>query len=307
MQERAPGIFVEGRLGQVVSAVVRVASDPSARRIVVTGDARVPHAARVVVDPNLALPSDNAKALALTGLAGLHKQGYRGQGVRLAILDTDFTGWTDLVKRHELPAATRIVDLTREEDPDLVPASRPEGFGKWGHGTLCARAAALAAPKADLVLVRLDPISPFRIEEVVRYLRGEAQSSAYADRRRDELITARAQLNTLRAQVLDERRRILEDFTDESDQARAFRFLGPVYGWVFSPRTWSIARLEYVDKLEKTLDERNRRFFKLIDDIRSLDGISLVASPLGWNDGFALGASSPLSRAFDTLAPTRNQ
>ena len=156
---------------------------------------------------------------------------------------------------------------------------------------------------AELVLVRLDPISPFRIEEIVRYLRGEAPSSAYVDRRRDELITARAQLNNLRAQVLDERRRILGDFTDESDLARGFRFLGPVYGWVFSPRTWSIARLEYVDKLEKTLSERIRRFFKLIDDIRSLDGIALVANPLVWNDGFALGASSPLSRTFDNRAP----
>ncbi len=105
-----------------------------------------------------------------------------------------------------------------------------------GHGSQCALAAALAAPQAELVLVRVGAASPYQLEEIVRTMRGGNLSSPYLDRRRDELVTARAELNLLRAQVLSERKKILEDFTDETDLQKDFAFLGPVYGWVFSQR-----------------------------------------------------------------------
>ena len=80
---------------------------------------------------------------------------------------------------------------------------------------------------------------------------------------------------------------------------------GPVYGWVFSPRTWSLDQLAHVAKEEKTLNERNERFFNLVETIRSLEGITLIANPLVWNDGFALGAASPLSRALERTPSTQ--
>ena len=137
-----------------------------------------------------------------------------------------------------VPALLRLVDLTTLHDPELYPAPLAGDPRQLGHGALCARAAALAAPQANLVLVRIDASSPYQIDEVVRYIRGASLASPYVDRRRDELVTARAELNLLRSQVQLERRIILESYTDEIDLQKDFGFLGPVYGWVFSPRAW---------------------------------------------------------------------
>jgi hypothetical protein len=299
LQEAAPGIFIEGRLGQVVSAVVRLRQVRTLAALPAVVALRLQRPAQVDVDPALPVSGDNAKALALTGLDSLHRRGFRGQGARLAILDTDFRGWTSYQKQGKLPASTRLLDLTAELDSELYgapPAGDPE---QVGHGTLCAAAAALAAPQAELVLIRIDGSSPYQVDEVVRYIRGEVQSSAYLDRRRDELVTARAELNLLSSIVQRERRVILESYLDETDLEKDFGFLGPVYGWVFSPRTWSRDQVAYVEKLNRELTQRNRRYFDLVDGIRALGGVTLVASPLVWNDGVAMGAASPLSRAFD--------
>jgi hypothetical protein len=303
LQVAAPGIFVEGRLGQMVSAVVRRSQVKALAALPLISTIRLQRPAQVDVDPALSLPGDNAKALSFTGLDALHQRGYLGKGVRLAILDTDFRGWADFKMQGKLPSSTRLVDLTTELDPDLYPA--PSGDSdQIGHGTLCARAAALAAPQAELVLIRIDASSPYQIDEVVRYLRGDSQSSPNLDRRRDELVTARAELNHLHSQVQLERRVILESYIDESELQKDFGFLGPVFGWIFSPRTWSRDQVAYVEKLDKALAERNRRFFNLVEDIRSLAGIMLVANPLVWNDGLGLGGASPLSRAFDRQQPS---
>src|SRR5207244_7947542 len=97
---------------------------------------------------------------------------------------------------------------------------------------------------------------------------------------------------------------ILESYIDETDLHKDFGFLGPVYGWVFSPRTWSRDQVAYVEQLEKVLIQRNRRYFNLVEGIRSLEGMTLIANPLVWNDGYAVGAASPLSRAFErNLSP----
>jgi len=301
IQEAAPGLFVEGQLGQVVSAVVRLGQVKSLAILPSISTIRLQRPVRVDVDPNTTQSGDNAKALSLTGLKTLHEKGYLGQGVRLAILDTDFSGWEQMVKQKKLPTSARIVDLTTELDPDLYTAPSGDVLGSLGHGTVCAMAAALAAPQTEMVLIRIDASSPYQLVEVLGYMRGTNQSSPYVDLRRDELVTARAQLNLLRSQVLQERRVILENYIDETDLQRDFGFLGPVYGWIFSPRTWSLDRLAYTDKLEKILSERSRRFFKLIESIRSLEGIGIVANSLVWNDGFTLGGASPLSRAFERL------
>jgi hypothetical protein len=299
LQEAVPTIFVEGQLGQVVSAIVNRSKVKTLAALAPISTVRLARPARVDVDPALALAADNDQAVALAGLDAMHKQGFRGQGVRLAILDTDFRGWAEMVKKGKLPAATRLVDLTIERDPDLYPAPPSRNAGQLGHGTHCALAAALAAPEAELSLVRLGAAAPYQIDEVIRSFRGGMPSSPYLDRRRDELVTARAELTLLRAQVLLERRIVLESFVDETDLDKDFGFLGPVYGWVFSPRTWSRDQVAYVERLEKALKERNRRFFDLVEDIRALKGVTLVANPLVWNDGVALGAASPLSRALD--------
>ncbi len=323
LKEAVPTLFVEGQVGQVVSVIVNHAQVRTLAVLPGISTIRLPRLARVDVEPTAVLPGNNAKALAKSGLEELHRKGFRGQDVRLAVIDTDFRGWSELLKQGKLPPSTRLVDLTAERDPEILPAPvvYPRGTGpsdlevlpasaakQVGHGTQCALAATLAVPQVSLVLVRIDGSSPYELDELARYFRGGSLLSPYIDRRRDELVTARAELNLLRFHVLFERRLILESFTDERDLEKDFGFLGPVYGWVFSQRTWIRDQVAYVDKLEKALTQRNRRFFDLVEDIRSLAGITLVSNPLVWNEGYAVGAASPLSRALErqlATAPVR--
>src|SRR6185369_2943823 len=112
------------------------------------------------------------------------KKGYRGQGVRLALIDTDFRGWEKLKDEGKLPPKTRLVDLTAENSNDFRPLPDTSAAAGIGHGTHCALAAALAAPDAELVLIRIAGIEPrlleprlgfhdpYQIDEIIRYFRG---------------------------------------------------------------------------------------------------------------------------------------
>ncbi len=96
--------------------------------------------------------------------------------------------------------------------------------------------------------------------------------------------------------MLQERKIVLEDFADDLENEHEFGFLGAVRGWLFSPREWHRQRMAYQEKMEKELADRERRFRKLMADLRSLKGIDIVANALVWNAGYPLGAGSPLSR-----------
>ena len=218
--------------------------------------------------------------------------------MRLALIDTDFRGWDRLVKEGRLNGKTRLVDLTAERNRDLTPA--PSGSkDQLGHGAHCALAAALAAPDAELTLIRTDAQDAYQLQEIVGYLRGGGLFSTHLQRRQDELASEKTLLDEQRAKILAERRVMLDDFTDESEQIRDFAFLGPIRGWVFSRREWLRQRLTYMDKLEQEVGERKDRLYRLFDQIRQLQGIRLVANPLVWPDGAPLGGTGPLSRFLD--------
>ena len=123
-------------------------------------------------DPNIKADADPARILAATGLNELHRRGYRGKGIRLAIVDTDFRGWEQLVADKKLPKSTRLADLT-PLPPDGTPPLPPLAPGEpIGHGAHCALAASLAAPDAQLILIRVEGSDPYEIVEAVKYFRG---------------------------------------------------------------------------------------------------------------------------------------
>ena len=62
-----------------------------------------------------------------------------------------------------------------------------------GHGTQCALAAQLAAPEAEIVLVRIEAADPYQMVEAVQYFRGNYISEALK-RRGDELLILRRTL-----------------------------------------------------------------------------------------------------------------
>src|SRR5439155_13069219 len=128
--------------------------------------------------------------------------------------------------------------------PNLFAAPYANDGKKIGHGTQCALAAALAAPQAELVLIRMADPEPLDLAQVARFVRGETLS-AHLVHRQDELINARAEVLHERGIVLKERKEILEDFSDDLENEHEFGFLGPVRGWLFSKREWHRQRMAY--------------------------------------------------------------
>lgn len=292
----APSMLFEGWLGQTVTATVPVNQVPRLAALQAVSALRLARSVKVDVDPGVKVKTDNQAALDTTGLTRLHQEGHKGRGVRLAIIDSDFRGWDKLIAAKKLPASTRFIDLTGERDLDLVPqpAGDPE---RIGHGVQCALAAHLAAPEAQLNLIRIDATAPHQIYELIQYFRGGWLSEALR-RRQDEISADRQALRNRRAELLEERRKLLEDFTEESEIQRNYGFLGPVMGWIFSERDVHYQRLRYQEKLEKALAERFDRFLVLVDQTQQLKGISLAASTINWSDGYAVGGASTLSRWF---------
>jgi hypothetical protein len=297
LQQAAPSLLIDGWLGQVItgSATVghaaRLASLPEVSAVQLT------RAVKVDVNPAIKVASDNAKALELSGLAKLHKEGFQGNKIRLAILDNDFRGWEKMVQEKKLPAGTKYVDLTGERDPDLLPAPLPGNPEGIGHGTQCALAAMLAAPKVELILVRIEGTDPYQVYELVHYFQGGKLSESLR-RRQDEIIADRFSLLNQRDLLLKERKKILEDFTDESEIERNFGFLGPVMGWIFSDRQLHYQRMQYQSRLEKAMGERYDRFLQMAAKVEELKGMQLVANSLNWQDGYPVGGASTLSRWF---------
>lgn len=302
LNQSAPSFFIEGQLGPVVTGtgppfdIARLAALPQVSFV------RLPPPLLLDV-ATAGADSDNDKALRLTGLDKLHEK-HRGKGVRLAIVDTDFRGWESARKDGKLPKTTTLVDLTTERNPDIRAAAFAGDPEQLGHGTQCAIATALAAPDAKLVLMRIVAVAPVNLQEVVKHIRGDYLSEHLA-RRRDELIADRARLLHDRGEVLRERKLVLESFEDDRDLERDFSFLGPAYGWVFSNREWMRQRMQYQEEAERQFVEREKRYFELLVEIRSLKDIPLVACPLGWNDGYPLGGASALSRWLEELQAPR--
>lgn len=298
LQEVTPGFFVEGQLGQFVTGMIRLDHVKRLAAMPNISVIRLPRVPSVDVDPSIKLKGDNAKALEQTNLKELHARGYQGKGVRIGIIDGDFRGWEALVKKKLLPANTRLVDLTFDRDPDVYPEPEVGDPKLIGHGTLCAQAAAMAAPAAELVLIRADVKDPYQLHEIVRYTQAGKMAPSI-EQRHGELAARTAQLKVRRGELLDERRLILNDFTDETDLKDSLGFLGPFFSWLYSDREWSRLRMAHQEELEAEQRLREARFRRHLKDVESLDGIPILVNALSWNSGYPLGAISPLSRALD--------
>src|SRR5207249_1893422 len=171
--QAAPSLLIDGRLGPVVTGLARVNQSGSLAGLSQVSAVRLARRAMVHVDPSVKQGGDNAKALQLSGLADLHQRGFKGQGVRVAIVDGDFRGFEKFVQEGKLPKSTRFVDLTTEYNSDFLPDPQTGDDKAIGHGTHCALAAALAAPEAELTLVRIDPVSLVQLQFVAKVVNGD--------------------------------------------------------------------------------------------------------------------------------------
>jgi hypothetical protein len=294
IQDAVPGAFVEGQLGNSTTVHMDLGQLDKLASVPTVSVLRLPRPAHVDVDPTLTFPVDNAAVLTRSGLTALHQKGARGQGVRVVLLDHDFRGWDKLVAQRKLPANTQLVDLTAERNEDIQPAPYPPGE-YFGHGTHMAYVVSLAAPAAQLLLVRILPNDPYRIAEVIQYVQRETISESLA-RRFGEVEAIEGYYASLRDILAKERTKVLNDFTDETDLAIEYGFWGPAFGWVFSDRSYHRLKVEHQEKLDALLRARDRRLSRLLSLVRELRGAHIVVQPFVWNDSFPLGGNSPLTR-----------
>lgn len=279
---------IEGRLGPLVtirgSAKVAdlLAQQPAVSVV------RLPRPA----SPQAQLPKGtkdgNLDALNATGLFRLHTYKNRGKGVKLVVIDGDFRGYEPFVGKKKfprLPANLRYLDFTTERNRNLEPDPFPGDAKEIGHGTELALAVALAAPEADMTLVRVDPASPHQLQAVARYIHGENYRSESYEERYGEIEEQRVTLSKARDQLLIERRFALNLFGEDKE---------------------SREKRELYFKKQAAHDAEEKAFFKLVEryeklrtDYQSLKDTQVVTSALVWNEGYPMGGASPLSRYFN--------
>jgi hypothetical protein len=278
----APGVVVEGQLGPLITVV----TPPSAALAL----AALPDVVGVRL-PRVAQPARPASAentrwqplLEASGAARLHALGNKGRGTRLAVVDSDFRGWEKLAGK-ELPPDTRLFDLTRERNADMQPDAFPAGDGP-GAGTRRALTIARIAPQINLTLIRVDPASPYMVEEAARAINCDSVRSLNLETRLAELETQRDALDKRRDALAEERREVFQNFEQEGAAAKR--------------------RQEYLEK-QKAYERDSaryhatlRRYLQYKQDLPTLRGIRVVASAVSWPDGFPVDGTSALSRYFD--------
>lgn len=272
----AGDVAIEGRVGPVVTilapaSVARaIAASPGVATV-----RPVRTATRQPVVRTRGIPAD---VFGCTGLGQLHGLGFRGTGVRVAVIDVGFAGAEKL-----LPGA-KLIDLTAARNPTLLPDPLPTG-SEADRGTKAALAVKLAAPDAELVLVRIDPAAAYMLADVAQYLHGNVIRPPSLAARNAELLRENERLRILRAQVTEDRRPKDEDF--DSDEAAVQRRREKEQ----RAKDLLAAEQEYLGKLQ--------RMSQLEEDLYDLRSVRVVVNALAWDIGYATDGFGPLSRYID--------
>ena len=227
--------------------------------------------------PKLGSESDPLKS---TKLDQLHALGKSGQGIRVVIIDSDFAGWQKQLVSEKGPRVT-FLDLTAERARDVLPEPMP---GDLGHGTQSAMAVRLAAPAAELALVRIPADAPYHVINVARAVRGDDFRTEGVATRRQEIGDDYDDIENRRRAARDEYRRAFDDFSGD-DVARKRRIAAQ-------------QALKKLDLEEKAVLERLVRIEQLKSSV-SVRGAQVVVSLHHWNTGVAMDGASYISRFLD--------
>jgi hypothetical protein len=289
LQKSAPGLIVEGRLGVIVAckgppqAATVLASLPYVSGIRLPRAASPPRKGERALDPTAVLEA--------TGLSAWRAQGATGRRVRIAIIDPDFRGYERALAKPGL----HYVDFTSLRNSDLRPEPFPGEPGAIGHGTACARTVLLAAPEADITLVRIDPVCPYQQLDAARMISGELLHSAGLTLRRSELAAVRQELENKHEALIRRRQAFLENYGKEVET-------GKQAGRPKDAEQLEREREERLAKLnqdEKEVYELRRRFLdrqtrlgQIDDAFHSLRGIRVVVNTLVWPDGYPATVSA---------------
>lgn len=101
--------------------------------------------------------------LAALGADSWHKQGLRGQRIKVAILDSSFRGYRDF-RANGLPADLGLRSFRADGNLEARDSQ---------HGLLCAEVVHAIAPGADLLLANWEPDHPESFLDAVRWARSQ--------------------------------------------------------------------------------------------------------------------------------------
>ncbi|HJZ53644.1 MAG TPA: hypothetical protein VKE74_01725, partial [Gemmataceae bacterium] len=276
---------VEGATGHVVTVnfpagteVERLIEEPGIALV------RLPRPGIETVAPLAVgrVPDPPAAVLAASHFDRVHQAGYRGKGSRIVVIASDFPNVGGLIGK-DLPADTRVIDLTAELTPTLDPL--PPVPGRVSGGIAAARAAHIAAPEAELILVRVDPTAFFQLLSVARYATGEI---GYTEALQTRVTELASKANELRGRYLEAVEAYRRAFTDpaDDDAARA-------------RRVQAKENIELIAKERELLSVWVDRSIALHNALKSLNGVTVVVNTLVWETGYRLDGLSELSQTID--------
>jgi hypothetical protein len=280
-----PDLVLEGRIGPLVTVY-------GPARTVAAALAAVPEVAGVRL-PRPAQSSNRtagqkieaARPLRTDSPARLPALGHGGRGTRLAVVDSDFRGWQTLLADKKLPAGTKLIDLTRSRNADLLADPMPGDVKQMGSGCQAALAVLRAAPSIQLTLLRIDPAAPYMLEIVARAINGDEIHSLTLNHRLHDLEYEKGVLDDRQDKLLEERRQV---FADQREEGAALK----------ARQAYEKAQAAF-DKDLKDYRQRLSRYLDIQRELASLRGIRVVTSSLVWNEGYPVDGGSTLSRYFD--------
>lgn len=286
LRSSAAGASIEGLVGPVVSArvakpddIAALAANPEVRAV------RLPQAGVVAGTVSAGGGgTDPAAWLIASRLADLHRTGYQGDGQTVVVVAPDFAG-------PGLPSDAKLLDLTAELDPNLVPAPAPAGPSV---GTRAAQLVRLAAPRATLALVRVDPAALHQVLTVARAATGDVIFSEAQQARITELNIRRDTLAARRTAVTAERIRARADLSNDDT--------GP------AQRAAADAAFDQLLADEAALAAAGDRLRALKAGLDGLRGSAVVFNTLTWSVGYPQDGLSELSRFLEanlTAPPDR--
>ncbi|MBX7103211.1 MAG: hypothetical protein K1X57_03975 [Gemmataceae bacterium] len=275
----AGAVQIEGQLGPVVSVLAPAGMATEAAKLPQVASVRLP------ATSSEGLPAGNVTPVDALGLSNLSALPARGQGVTVAVIDSDFSGLKSAGLRGQL------IDFTAERNAAIMP--EPIAEGRVGRGTMAALALQRAAPTASLVLIRVDGSAAHQVISAARYMAGEAYRTDAMTVRHGELLLDNERLRQSRDTINAERKALSEDFTaDEKTQARRLDLQ---------------KRLADQQAEETRYEKRLGRFIALEEAMMKLSRVQVVACGLNWNTGFAVDGSGPMAAYLDGNAKLQDR
>jgi hypothetical protein len=275
------GLMIEGRSGPVVTVLAPPNQALPLAESPLVANVRLPRPTVSALLPAGDRKVETQAVVRASGLERWHARGCRGKGVRVAIIDSDFRGY-EAYTGKQLPAKLRYVDFTAERNINLLPDEFASPEKAVGSGTQAALAVAVAAPEADLTLIRVDPSAPYQLVEAARLINGENVRTEALVQRSNDLQADLDGLRLRREDLNREHSAILNDFRTDDVVARR--------------RQEHLQKAADLERDESALQEREGRLLALLRAYQDLKTIQVVSCNVLWNTGYPVDGSHPLTR-----------